>query len=44
MNELTRKQILETAYDCTGQAFTAWYRIVKMQGRFFAYHDVAYDV
>ena len=33
-----------SAYDCTGQAFTSWYRIVKMQGRFFAYHDVSYDV
>lgn len=34
----------QSAYDCTGQAFTSWYRIVKMQGRFFAYHDVTYDV
>ena len=33
-----------SAYDCTGQAFTSWYRIVKIRGRYFAYHSIGYDV
>lgn len=31
-------------YDCTGQAFTSWYKPVKRQGKWFAYHSVCYDV
>ena len=34
-----------SAYDCTGQSFTAWYKIFqKPDGRFWAYHSVAMDV
>ena len=31
-------------YDCTGQAFTSWYKLFKRGDRFFAYHRVSYDV
>ncbi len=31
-------------YDCTGKAFTEWYRIFKIRGRFYAYHSVGFDV
>lgn len=31
-------------YDCTGQAFTCWYRIVERRDRFYVYHRIAYDV
>lgn len=30
-------------YDCTGQAFTSWHKIVERRGRFWAYHSVCYD-
>ncbi len=31
-------------YDCTGQAFTCWYKLFKRQGSWMAYHRVAFDV
>lgn len=31
-------------YDCTGQAFTSWYKIFKRRNKFFAYHGVSFDV
>ena len=31
-------------YDCTGQLFTAWYKVFKRGGRFMAYHRVCADV
>lgn len=31
-------------YDCTGQAFTSWYKIFQRHGRFWAYHSVCFDV
>lgn len=33
-----------SAYDCTGQLFTCWYKIIERQGKHFAYHRVACDV
>lgn len=34
-----------SAYDCTGQHFTSWYKIFrKPDGRFWAYHSVSVDV
>lgn len=33
-----------SAYDCTGQAFTNWYKVFRRRGRFWAYHSVAVDV
>ena len=32
------------AYDCTGQAFTSWYKLFKRRGHYFAYHQVCFDV
>ena len=31
-------------YDCTGQAFTSWYKLFKRRGQFYAYHIVCFDV
>lgn len=31
-------------YDCTGQAFTNWYKLFKRRGQFWAYHSVCFDV
>jgi len=33
-----------SAYDCTGQAFTSWYKVFARGGRFWAYHRVSVDV
>lgn len=34
----------DRGWDCTGQAFTAWYHIGKLAGRMVCWHRVAYDV
>lgn len=31
-------------YDCTGQAFTSWYKLFERNGRIYAYHCVGFDV
>ena len=31
-------------YDCTGQAFTSWYKLFQRNGQFWAYHSVGFDV
>lgn len=34
-----------TYYDCTGQAFTSWYKVYQAKdGRWWAYHSVSFDV
>lgn len=33
-----------SAYDCTGQAFTSWFKVVRRRGRWFVYHCVCFDV
>ena len=33
-----------SAFDCTGQSFTSWYKIFKRRGQFYAYHSVSVDV
>lgn len=30
-------------YDCTGQMFTVWYKLVKRQGMWYAYHCIGRD-
>ena len=35
---------LPSMYDCTGQLFTSWYKLVNRNGRFYAYHSVCRDV
>lgn len=36
--------IRPSMYDCTGQLFTSWYKIIERNGRFYAYHCVGIDV
>lgn len=38
------KPYYPAAYDCTVQAFTAWYKVFARRGRFWAYHRVIVDV
>lgn len=33
-----------TPYDCSGQRFTNWYKLVSRCGHWFAYHSVSLDV
>ena len=33
-----------SVYDCTGHAFTSWYKIFSRNGQFWAYHSVGFDV
>lgn len=33
-----------TYYDCTGQAFTGWYKLFKRNGKWYAYHRICLDV
>lgn len=38
------KPYYPAAYDCTGQAFTAWYKVFVRRGRYWAYHRVSVDI
>lgn len=31
-------------YDCTGQAFTNWFKVFRRNGAFYAYHSVSFDL
>lgn len=33
-----------SVHDCTGQAFTSWYKLFNRHGQFLAYHRVSFDV
>ena len=33
-----------SAYDCTGQAFTSWYKLFFRRSHWCAYHSVVFDV
>lgn len=35
---------MPSPYDCTGQAFTNWYKIFKRGDRFWVYHSISFDV
>lgn len=35
---------IPSQYDCTGQLFTAWYKIFQRNGRWMAYHCICMDV
>ena len=37
-------ECIPSQYDCTGQAFTAWHKLVKRNGRWWCYHRVCFDV
>lgn len=30
-------------YDCTGHVFTSWYKIIKRNNKFYAYHCISFD-
>lgn len=38
------RECLPSAYDCTGQLFTAWYKLFQRNGRWCAYHTICMDV
>lgn len=33
-----------SAYDCTGQWFTSWFKVFQRNGGYYAYHAVSVDV
>lgn len=33
-----------SAYDCTGKAFTSWFKPVLRRGKWYVYHSVCFDV
>lgn len=35
---------MPSAFDCTGRAFTSWYKVFRRRDKFFAYHSVGFDV
>ena len=35
---------LHSAFGCTGRPFTVWFKVFRRQGRWAAYHYVAFDV
>ena len=37
-------ECIPTPYDCSGQAFTSWYKIFRRGGRFWVYHAICFDV
>lgn len=43
-DEFIRIDYRPSMYDCTGQAFTGWYKLFRRDGRFYAYHRVSFDV
>lgn len=39
-----RLEYIPSAYDCTGQQFTSWYKLVKRRDRWWCYHCISIDV
>ena len=39
-----RREYVPSPYDCTGQAFTEWHRIFRINGKYVLYHSVGFDV
>lgn len=38
------RECTPSMYDCTGQSFTNWFKIVKLHDKLYAYHSVGFDV
>lgn len=36
-------EYIPSAYDCTGQKFTNWYKLVNRNGRWWVYHSISVD-
>ena len=43
-DENERCVCMPSMYDCTGQAFTQWYKVVKRADGYKVYHSIGYDV
>ncbi len=43
-HECEEMQYIPSQYDCTGQHFTVWYKLVKRRGRWYCYHRVGVDI
>ena len=43
-HECEEMQYIPSQYDCTGQHFTLWYKLVKRRGRWYCYHRVGVDI
>ena len=43
-NQYEYIEMTYSAYDCTGKAFTSWYKIFNRNNRFFVYHSIGFDV
>lgn len=37
-------ECVPSAFDCTGQKFTNWYKLVNRNGRWWVYHSISVDV
>ena len=37
-------ECVSSVFDCTGQRFTSWYKLVERNGRWWAYHCISMDV
>lgn len=38
------RECVPSAFDCTGQRFTSWYKLVNRNGRWWVYHSISVDV
>lgn len=37
-------EAMPSMYDCTGQAFTSWYKFCKRRGNWYVYHFISFDL
>lgn len=37
-------ECVPSAFDCTGQRFTNWYKLIERNGRWWVYHSILVDV
>ena len=37
-------EYVPSMYDCTGQWFTNWFKVIKRNGGYYAYHSVSVDI
>lgn len=42
-HEYVYMEPVNSMYDCTGKAFTCWYKLFQRNGRYLAYHSVGMD-
>lgn len=38
------REVTPSPYDCTGQLYTAWYKIFQRNGKYIVYHCICRDV